>query len=157
MERGSLAVLRLFLAVRFDPCAAQLQPAPRRRRPAADTLDTTATSTAPSSQVPTAAPAAEEPECIERGTVVREDPQVLALRAFATSLGFTLQKNDTWRLELASQIASKMANRLGGLVYQSAAFSIPCFPQMCAEQLLPDSLIQKKTPTMITWTASTAP
>ena len=120
MERGSLAVLRLFLAVRFDPCAAQLQPAPRRRRPAAVTLDTTpATSTAPSSQVPTAAPAAEEPECIERGTVVREDPQVLALRAFATSLGFTLQKNDTWRLELASQIASKMANRLGGMVFIS--------------------------------------
>ena len=37
----------------------------------------------------------------------------------------------------------------------SGLFAIPCFPQMCAEQLLPDSLIQKKTPTMMTWTAST--
>ena len=143
LESDLTLCLRWFLAVRFDPCAMVPRPSTRRK------------TTHPAGQaVEAPAPAAEErPSSTERELVVQEDAQIVALKAYAMSLGHFVQKKDTWVVELAHSIGQRIMNREGGFIYQSAAYHLPCFPKECALQLFPDSLITTRTARTITWRA----
>ena len=77
-----------------------------------------------SSEEPSAAAAEVAVAAATLAAPEQEDPQVLALRAFAATLGYVVQKVDTWTCELAHMIASRMIDRLGAFVHQSAAFQI---------------------------------
>ena len=81
--------------------------------------------------------------------------QVKHLQHMARELGFFLQPRAVMCLELASAIEQRMLNREGGLVFQSAAFHIPCFPRLLAEELFPQQLINQTTlsDTVSTWRA----
>ena len=147
--------MRLFLAERFNPCPEDLRPRTKRTRP--DSLQVQpaqALGSLPADQnvqeVAAAAPAAADVE--EQETL---DPALLELVRMAKEKGFFSMKASVMEGELARAIASKMINRLGGSVYQAAAFPIPAFPRALAEQLFPADLIISNSTKVITWKATT--
>ena len=104
---------------------------------------------------------ATEPNAMQASEVVEDaheesqDPRLAWLVNLATEMGYSLQKTSIYNSELSQAITSKLINRLGGSVYQAAAFSLPTFPRSCAEKLLPPSLITEQTANVVTWKATT--
>lgn len=82
-----------------------------------------------------------------------EDPRMPWLLSLATELGYLLQKSSVLESELAHAIVTRMTNRIGGNVYQSAAFSLPAFPKAALKQMLHPSLIREETNSLVTWSA----
>ena len=82
---------------------------PRRRRrtpeQVAPTVAPNARLEAPSSEAPPAAAAEMATAAATLAAPEQEDPQVLALRAFAATMGYVVQKVDTWTDELAHMMA----------------------------------------------------
>ena len=94
-------------------------------------------------------------EVVEDAHEESQDPRLAWLVNLATEMGYSLQKTSIYNSELSQAITSKLINRLGGSVYQAAAFSLPTFPRSCAEKLLPPSLITEQTANVVTWKATT--
>ena len=143
--------MRLFLAERFNPCPEDLRPRTKRTRPTSlQVHPAQALGSLPADQNVQEVPAAADVE--EQETL---DPALLELVRMAKEKGFFLMKTSVMEGELARAIASKMINRLGGSVYQAAAFPIAAFPRALAEQLFPADLIVSNTTKAITGTAFT--
>ena len=70
----------------------------------------------------------------------------------ARRLGYAVMPVDKLRRELAQSIASRMVNRTGEFVYQSAAFSITNFPLTVLQTVFPDYLLTTDTRETKTWT-----
>ena len=83
-----------------------------------------------------------------------EDPRLPWLLSLATELGYSLHKSSVLESELAHAITTRMTNRIGGNVYQSAAFSFPAFPKAALKQMLHPSLIREETKSLVIWFAN---
>ena len=100
------------------------------------------------------APAAAQDLSLVTQDEEEKDSRVVALKALAMQLGYSVQPIKTWEVELAARISQHMVNREGAFVYQSAAFTIPCFPRETAMRLFPKELIALSCRRQLTWTAS---
>ena len=80
--------------------------------------------------------------------MTREETQLMEM---AHRLGYALIPVIKLRRELAQAIASRMINRTGENVYQSAAFSITNFPLSVLQELLPALLLTKDSNGTKTW------
>ena len=100
------------------------------------------------------APAAAQDLSLVTQDEEEKDSRVVALKALAMQLGYSVQPIKTWEVELAARISQHMVNREGAFVYQSAAFTIPCFPRETAMRLFPEELISQRAKGVLTWTAS---
>ena len=69
----------------------------------------------------------------------------------AHRLGYAVTPISKSRQELARAIASRMVNRKGDFVYQSAAFSITNFPLSALESIFPDNLLTNDPDAPKTW------
>ena len=98
--------------------------------------------------------AAQEVSLVTQDEEEEKDSRVVALKALAMQLGYSVQPIKTWEMELAARISQHMVNREGAFVYQSAAFTIPCFPRETAMRLFPEELISQRAKGVLTWTAS---
>ena len=78
----------------------------------------------------------------------REEMQLLEM---ASQMGYAVTPISKLRRFLAQSIASRMVNRTGEFVYQSAAFSIPNFPLTALETALPSYLLKTDLPGTKTW------
>ena len=156
---------RLF-ADRFDPCGILYSMYPykkprRRRQPTEQPMHLP---DAPSGLEPAASasnpeqPLSAAQETADESSVVHS-LQVKHLQLMASELGFFLQQKSVMLLELALAIEQRLLNREGGLVFQSAAFHIPGFPRMLAEELFPQELIIQEmlSDKVSTWRAESLP
>ena len=87
--------------------------------------------------------------------VEAEEPRVTQLITLAKELGYVVQKLNSLGEELARAISTKLVNRIGASVYQSAAFSLPVFPLQAAQELLAPACITTRTNAVVTWRADT--
>lgn len=78
----------------------------------------------------------------------REETQLIEM---AHRLGYAVTPISKSRQELARAIASRMVNRKGDFVYQSAAFSITNFPLSALESIFPDDLLTNDPDAPKTW------
>ena len=78
----------------------------------------------------------------------REETQLIEM---AHRLGYAVTPISKSRQELARAIASRMVNRKGDFVYQSAAFSITNFPLSALESIFPDNLLTNDPDAPKTW------
>lgn len=85
--------------------------------------------------------------------MTREETQLMEM---AHRLGYALTPVIKLRRELAQAIASRMINRTGENVYQSAAFSITNFPLSVLQELLPALLLTKDSNGTKTWSLTSA-
>ena len=82
--------------------------------------------------------------------VETEHPQLQELMRLSTELGYSVVQTSKLEFELARIIFSKLKNRWGRDIYQSAAESIPVFPRAAAELLIPASLVTVNNKDLIT-------
>ena len=78
----------------------------------------------------------------------REETQLIEM---AHRLGYAVTPISKSRQELARAIASRMVNRKGDFVYQSAAVSITNFPLSALESIFPDDLLTNDPDAPKTW------
>ena len=75
--------------------------------------------------------------------------------AWAMEKGLALTPVKEFETEFALSIATRLRNRCGKEIYQTAGYDLPLFSRSAAEALFPASLQTKNEDSLITWSAPT--
>jgi hypothetical protein len=79
------------------------------------------------------------------------NPQIAALMAQATALGFILYERDKLTIDVGQQFATRMRARSGEDVFQTRAFNVPNVPLQYCKEMFPDWRLTTDTPSCKTW------
>jgi hypothetical protein len=86
-----------------------------------------------------------------------EDPALSNMTAQLQALGLVAMPMKDYKILLAKSIATRLCNRVGRMVYQTAAYNLPLFSRTVAEGLFHSSglLLDSTPPGVLTWRATT--
>ena len=85
----------------------------------------------------------------------QKELQIEALRKELLELGLVSSRVEKLGKCLGTALARRLAQRRGGLISQTVAFSLDNFPVEAADQLLPPSMVTRDDARAKTWTATT--